>query len=74
MVRAVSLTRACRLFPFQDPVLTNINFIVPLNGMIYSTRLMSNEILKFATSVRDLVNREKGYYKRKKNKSSPKLQ
>jgi len=43
----------------RDPVLTSLNFIVPLNGMIYSTRKMSAECVKFVQAVRELMLREK---------------
>lgn len=42
----------------RDPVLTSLNFIVPLNGMIYSTRKMSTECVKFVQAVRELMLRE----------------
>jgi hypothetical protein len=44
----------------QDPVLTAIDFIVPLNGMIYSTRKLSTELLVFSQAVKELVDRERG--------------
>ncbi len=50
----------------KDPVLTSLNFIVPLNGMIYSTRKMSAECVKFVQAVRELMLREKKIGKGKK--------
>jgi hypothetical protein len=43
----------------KDPVLTSLSFIVPLNGMIYSTRKMSAECVRFVQAVRELMGREK---------------
>ena len=43
----------------QDPVLTSLSFIVPLNGMLYSVRKMGPECVSFVTAVRELVARER---------------
>jgi len=43
----------------KDPVLTSLDFIVPLNGMIYSTRKMSPECVAFVQAVRELKFQEK---------------
>jgi hypothetical protein len=44
----------------QEPVLTGLDFVVALNGMIYALKKMSIELLRFATVLRELHVREKG--------------
>lgn len=50
----------CAVVVWQEPVLTSIDFIIPLNCMLYSTRKLSTQLLRFSQAVKELVDRERG--------------